>query len=368
LRRYSPKQLIIESTDHRVIWYRIAGDIHLDPEKANPGDEVTVTSTEDEEGRYTATYVQWISAGTPADRAAASLTWDLPDGSDILVQEPAQRQDDERPKLRRSSPAQTTQTESAQTPEPAPRRTSDRIRRDPTPSHSDDATIAKAREAASDFIGGLPDFIAHQTTTRYTMEGGRSSWTPVDVITATLVYRDGTEQYTDVKVGNKSVNKPIDAVGGLHTSGEFGSILGGLFDPDSGTDFSRPSQVDVHGRKAYVYKFRVPRELSDWRISTPSELYYTSYGGAVWIDADTGRALRIEMEALDIPRAFPFDTVETDVDYDFVRLDSGKQFLLPTESEALNCVRGTSYCMKNTTSFRNYSKFDADSRVIFDNQ
>ncbi len=74
------------------------------------------------------------------------------------------------------------------------------------------------------------------------------------------------------------------------------------------------------------------------------------------------------MQARNLPKAFPFDTVETNVDYDFVRLDTSKQFLLPTESEAMNCIRGTTVCMRNASSFRNYTKFDADSRIIFDPQ
>ena len=174
------------------------------------------------------------------------------------------------------------------------------------------------------------------------------------------------EQHTDVRIGNKAANKSQTDAGGLHTSGEFGGIMVGLFDPEAGTDFGRPAQVQERNRKAYVYKFQIPRERSEWRVSTPSELYYTGYGGAVWIDADSFRVLRIEMQARNLPTAFPFDTVETNIDYDFVRLDTGKQFLLPTESEALNCVRGTSYCMRNSTSFRNYSKFESDSRIIFD--
>ena len=36
-----------------------------------------------------------------------------------------------------------------------------------------------------------------------------------------------------------------------------------------------------------------------------------AYRGAVWIDKETGRTLRIEMEAVDLPAAFPVDKAET---------------------------------------------------------
>ena len=121
----------------------------------------------------------------------------------------------------------------------------------------------------------------------------------------------------------------------------------------------------MHGHKAWKYRFESPRERSDFRISTPSQLYYAGYGGTLFIDFETSRVLRVEMQADNLPKAFPFDTVEMSIDYDFVRLDSAKQFLLPTESEALNCIRGSSVCMKNSISFRNYVKFTSDSSIIF---
>ncbi len=56
LRSFSRNQLIIESGDHRIIWYH-AENVGLDSEKFQPGDHLTVTSTEDEDGHYFAKYV-----------------------------------------------------------------------------------------------------------------------------------------------------------------------------------------------------------------------------------------------------------------------------------------------------------------------
>jgi hypothetical protein len=58
--------------------------------------------------------------------------------------------------------------------------------------------------------------------------------------------------------------------------------------------------------------------------------------------------------------------MEVTVSYDFVRLDVSKLFLLPVESEALDCQRGSTICSKNHTEFRNYTKFDAESNILFD--
>ena len=174
------------------------------------------------------------------------------------------------------------------------------------------------------------------------------------------------EAYTDVKIGNKAVSKDMQEIDGLRSTGEFGEILADIFDPWTAAAFGAPSRTSERGRSAWKYKFEVPRERSSWRIMSPSQQYFPAYGGALFIDQQTNRVLRLEMQARALPKASPFDSVEMTVDYDYVRLDAGKQFLLPTEAEALNCIRGTSVCMRNSTSFRNYVKFSAESGIIFE--
>ena len=110
---------------------------------------------------------------------------------------------------------------------------------------------------------------------------------------------------------------------------------------------------------------KVPRERAHWRIEAPSQLYYPAYSGSVWIDKQTSRVLRIEQEGRGMPLLFPFDTVETSVDYGFVRLVANEEYLLPVESETLNCQRGTSLCARNKIEFRNYRKFGAQSSITF---
>jgi hypothetical protein len=75
--------------------------------------------------------------------------------------------------------------------------------------------------------------------------------------------------------------------------------------------------------------------------------------------------LRIEMDARKIPTLFPFDTIETTADYDYVRLEL-QSFLLPVDSEILSCQRGSSICSRNKIEFRNYRKFGAESDITFD--
>jgi hypothetical protein len=139
LRRFAGNQLVIESDDHRVIWYRLSDKATVEKSgKAAElgtfglGDYLGVDSTEDDQGIYTAMAVEWKKAATPADAGHARETWDLPKVSGApaatakggtakreITREPG----DDRPILRRKNPepAQTDApaAEPAQTAEPA---------------------------------------------------------------------------------------------------------------------------------------------------------------------------------------------------------------------------------------------------------
>jgi hypothetical protein len=88
-----------------------------------------------------------------------------------------------------------------------------------------------------------------------------------------------------------------------------------------------------------------------------------AYAGSVWVDPNTARVLRIEMQARDIPSDFPMDAVESAVDYSYVMIE-GKSFLLPVHAETLGCQRGSSYCSHNIIDFRNYHEFKSDIKIL----
>jgi hypothetical protein len=96
-----------------------------------------------------------------------------------------------------------------------------------------------------------------------------------------------------------------------------------------------------------------------------SQSYMPAYSGAVWIDPQTARVLRIEMEGKGLPDSFPIDHVESATDYSYIRLGDAQQYLLPVHSENLSCQRGTLYCSRNVIDFRNYHKYTGESSIKF---
>jgi hypothetical protein len=453
-------QFVLEAEDHRIITYRTTSQTTVQNNGKNadiagftPGDHLSVDATEDDTGYFTAVTVRMEKAGTPAERAAASETEDLPklsgarsgpSASSSAPSAPEREPGDDRPVLRRKNsddgsqqasggnapPAETASvagsaagappeepvdnrpTTTMRPPDPARdsddpgppslRRGSPAPRLNPPASPAaassgsggggessggpvilsktpesprtpaailaapaDDPVIEKARDAVANFAGSLPNFFCQQVTTRYQTEHPRQGWDALDVVTADVAYEDGRESYKNIKVGNRAVSQSMEDLEGTRSTGEFASLELDLLNPYTAASFRRSGQETIHGHQTLVYKFEVPRERSHWRVEVAAQLYYPAYQGTVWIDRETSRLLRIEQQARNIPALFPFDTVETAADYDFVHLATPEAFLLPVAAEVLSCERGTSHCARNRIEFRNYRKFGAESNVTF---
>jgi hypothetical protein len=227
------------------------------------------------------------------------------------------------------------------------------------------ALVEKAREAAATFLEGLPNYVCQEQTTRYVSETRNPSWNVVDVVSAEVVYDDHQESYRNLQINGKPTKKaPEDS--GAWSTGEFGTILGNLFAPQSATEFKYVQEDTIAHRATSVFDFKVKRVRANWKIWVPGQYIVPEYKGSVWIDKQTAQVLRIEMQAKEIPEAFPEITVETAVDYDTISLGSAEKFLLPVHGEALSCWRNSNDCQRNVIEFRNYHKFTGESVIKFD--
>jgi hypothetical protein len=438
LRAVAGNQFVIEADDHRIITYkaglRMTGQKDGKPAELTTfatADHISVDSTEDDQGFFTATAVTFNTPGTSRERADAARTWDLPNlgagsakptadskrGDDdrpalrrkdadppqpdaapapsanaaeadaddnrpatqIRPNDPAPDADDPgRPQIRRGKPAQrasATNTEpDSITPDPAapisPSTTAVATRvADASAAGSvtiqEDPIVVKAREAAAEFSGSLPNFFCRQLTTRYESDRPKNGWQALDTISADVAYEDGHESYTNVKVGSKA-QKSMEDVGGNWSTGEFASLLDDLFHPATAATFRKTGQDTIAGRGATTFTFEVARERSHWRVSVGGQLYYPAFRGTIWVDRETSRVLRIEMESRNMPLLFPLSKTEEAVDYEFVRLATAQPFLLPANSEVLSCDQGSPHCTRNRIEFRNYRKFGAESGITFE--
>jgi len=232
---------------------------------------------------------------------------------------------------------------------------------------SGDPVIQRAREAAFQFTETLPNYVVKQYTTRYQTDAAskdHTSWQALDTISADVVSEKGVETYKNLQVNGKPTKESPEKTGSWST-GEFSSMLQDILHPATNADFFNKRSSTVANRAAWHYDYSVEQPNSHWTVQASAETYKPAYKGSIWIDKETFRVLRIEMQARNVPKSFPLDTVESVVDYDYVLIGQGK-FLLPVHSESLSCVRGSSDCSRNTIDFRNYRKFEADTSITFE--
>jgi len=227
-----------------------------------------------------------------------------------------------------------------------------------------DPRIEKAREAAAAFTDTLPDYVCQEQMARFASTTHIVDWRPLDIVSAELVYEKGRERYDKLAINGKPTKKSIEELPGAWSTGEFGTVLIDLLSPATAADFRYRRMSKSGGRDAFVFDFEVDHEHSHWHIHAPSQSILPPYRGAIWIDKETGRVLRIEMQANRMPQEFPYDKVESATDYEFTRIGEG-QFLLPVHAETLMCERGTNICARNAIDFRNYHKYAGEATIIF---
>lgn len=227
-----------------------------------------------------------------------------------------------------------------------------------------DALIEEARSWTETYTNDLPNFICQQSTTRYYREAG--GWQPMDVVGAQVVYEDGKEQYKQITINGRSTDKSMLDLGrGSSSTGEFATVLRGLFAPQTGAHFKFYQNETMDGIDAAIFDYTVGTWTSDWAVSTGSQELWPAYKGSIWVDRNTGEVHRIEMFAQNVPHDFPSDTLEESVDYKPVML-AGRTYFLPVRSENIMCERGSSRCSRNVIEFRDYKKFSGQSDITFD--
>lgn len=278
------------------------------------------------------------------------------------------------PKLRRGGPSRTHKPApvevAANTPPSAGTGTASPPAPDaPAPSvdtgYQSDPRVEKARAAAEMFTESLPAYVCQQQIARFQSTTHKVSWQAVDLVSAEVVYENQKEQYRNLAINGKPVKKRMEDLEGSWSTGEFGTILRDLYSHATAADFRYRRQTRMAGRDAFMFDYEVDRENSHWHVEVASQSIQPAYRGSVWIDKETAQTLRIEMEAVQLPKAFPTDKLESAVDYQFIRIGE-RNYLLPVHSEVLSCQRGTSNCSRNVIDFRNYHKYAGESTITFE--
>ena len=236
----------------------------------------------------------------------------------------------------------------------------------PPPSPSElKKILAEITEKALDYTKGLPNFICAQVTTRSFDPSGTESWHQEDKIQEQLSYVDGKEDYKVVMVNNLPVaNMKHEQLGGITSSGEFGTMLYQIFTPQTQTQFDWERWATLRGKRMYVFSFRVAQDHSDYSIyHQPSgRTIVAGYHGLVYADAVSKQIMRIKMDCDDL-EAFPINQVSLTLDYAPTKI-SEQDFVLPMAAEVRS--REGRRLGRNVMQFSLYRKFSSEATITFD--
>lgn len=235
---------------------------------------------------------------------------------------------------------------------------------DPPTLEEQQELIAHLREYAINYTKRLPDFICTQVIRRYYDPTGLEFWRRQDVITVRLSYFEQKEDYKVMLMNGAPTEVGLDRVDGAISTGEFGSMLREVFDPESDAQFRWARWATLGGRRMHVIEYRVPQAKSKWTVSYQrSQSITPGYHGLVYVDRDSRMISRLTLEADGIPPSFPVQQAGTTLDYDFVNI-GGADYMLPLKYTVK--MREAKYLAKNETEFRMYRKFGADTAITFD--
>jgi hypothetical protein len=226
--------------------------------------------------------------------------------------------------------------------------------------------LDEVRENALGYTQSLPNYICTQVTQRNVDPTGTGDhFRLVDKIQEQLTYFEHKENYKVIMIDDKMVtNTDHDQLGGARSSGEFGTTLYEIFDPDTQAEFKWEKWGMLDGKQMYVFSFHVPQARSNYRIfhETTDRRIVAGYHGVIYADRETRMVMRIVMECEEIPADFPIQSVKIDLWYALTKI-SGEEFVLPLKYELTS--REGNYLARNEAEFRLYRKFGADATIHF---
>ena len=227
------------------------------------------------------------------------------------------------------------------------------------------ALVSKLCEFALTYRQQLPDFIAQQTTT------ARERFS-TNIITAQVTFRQGHEHYSHVTVNGKPVpsssltRTPPQNIQ-FSSTGEFGSLLVNLFTSPAAAEFKFLKETSLRGIAVAVYEFHLPSVKNTfWTMrGTDGRILKPEFRGQLWLEQQTGRPLREELEPVKLPVSSGVESLKTVTDYTMTSVGDIGAFLLPVKSESTICfLRFNFSCSTNTLVFHDYRKFVATSRIL----
>jgi len=152
----------------------------------------------------------------------------------------------------------------------------------------------------------------------------------------------------------------------MRSSGEFGSLLKSIFQPESAAKFAWVRADSLRDRAVEVFSYAVDLAHSQYRVShivqgRPTAVL-SAFHGLVYVDGETGVVPRITQETDALPEDFPVRQMSLSLEYGDVSV-GGQVYTLPL-SFTIDVRTGKRMVVRNEVGFRSCQRFSVDSRLL----
>jgi len=223
----------------------------------------------------------------------------------------------------------------------------------------------EAAKNAMGYLEHLPNFRCTQETHRFTA----ALKTPgqlkeADSYKATLMYEEGKEKYQTIEINGIKAENSAEVGNGIRARYEFGSMMRGLFDPDTAATYKWAGRAMAMGVLCQVFEVEVSKPKSNFILNYGGRRELAGYTGRVFIDEESGMVRRLTIQGIGLEKDFGLQSPALSLDYGMVKI--GKDdYLLPLRSVLQ--LRHARAFVRNETVFRSYRAFAAESQIKFQN-
>jgi len=236
----------------------------------------------------------------------------------------------------------------------------------PAPSYDEQQDIIRdMTDYAMNYTRRLPNFICTEVIRQAADPRFRDSWVNYGTVLSKVSYVDGHENY-EVKLHNNAVvqNTSLEQLSGSISTGEFGSMMHEIFDPESEAEFHFDHWGTLRAKEVIVFNYQIDQAHSKYSIDYDrKQRVVTAYKGLIYVDKKTRGITRLTAEAVDIPVEFPVRAASSRVDYDTQTIGT-RDFIVPLAGE-MN-IRDGETAFRNKIEFRAYRVFGADTNIRYD--
>ena len=191
--------------------------------------------------------------------------------------------------------------------------------------------LAKVRSQTADLLSRVPDYACLETIEREAQQprGGRRR----DLVRVEVILAGGNESFAWPGESHTSTDELSRVVGyGLTVTGMFTGFAHNLFTV-AGPEIGPGVRESIAGLPMIRYDFSIPADLSDFRLHWGGASAYVGERGSFWVEEETLRLARIEVNADPIPTSLGLRSLRNVIDYSAGAI-SGTRALIPSSAEA----------------------------------